>query len=136
MDDANPELESFRQQWRAEVSARSKDDGSKSAQKTAAAQSSRSARRLPRPPPSSTGTTVVEHHVDEEDESDFPGDLDGHNDVLRESTDVGESFGRKIGSQEPQSALDHYEKAVEREDQGNLGDSLNLYRKAFKVGIP
>lgn len=34
---------------------------------------------------------------------------------------------------EPESALEHYEKAVERESQGNLGDSLNLYRKAFRV---
>jgi len=35
---------------------------------------------------------------------------------------------------EPVSALDHYEKAVEREVAGKLGDSLNLYRKAFRVG--
>ena len=36
-------------------------------------------------------------------------------------------------STEPRSALEHYEKAVERESQGSLGDSLALYRKAFKV---
>jgi F-box protein 9 len=36
-------------------------------------------------------------------------------------------------SQEPTSALEHYEKAVEKESQGNLGDSVNLYRKAFKL---
>jgi F-box protein 9 len=34
---------------------------------------------------------------------------------------------------DPVSALDHYEKAVEREAVGNLGDSLQLYRKAFRV---
>jgi len=38
-------------------------------------------------------------------------------------------------SSEPRSALEHYEKAVERESQGSLGDSLNLYRKAFKVWL-
>ena len=31
------------------------------------------------------------------------------------------------------SALDHFEAAVVREAQGNLGDSLNLYRRAFRV---
>ncbi|KEZ42370.1 F-box protein pof7 [Scedosporium apiospermum] len=31
------------------------------------------------------------------------------------------------------SALDHFEAAVMREAQGNLGDSLNLYRKAFRM---
>ncbi len=31
------------------------------------------------------------------------------------------------------SALEHYERAVEKESQGSLGDSVNLYRKAFKV---
>lgn len=35
--------------------------------------------------------------------------------------------------QEPRSALEHYEKAVEKESEGRLGDSLSLYRKAFKV---
>ena len=37
---------------------------------------------------------------------------------------------------EPASALDYYEKAVEREGAGKLGDSLKLYRKAFRVGLP
>ncbi len=31
------------------------------------------------------------------------------------------------------SALDHYEEAMEKESQGNMGDSLQLYRKAYKV---
>lgn len=33
----------------------------------------------------------------------------------------------------PVTALDHYEQAVEKESLGNLGDSLQLYRTAFKV---
>lgn len=32
-----------------------------------------------------------------------------------------------------ESALDHYEEAMEKEAQGNMGDSLQLYRKAYKV---
>ncbi|KAM3528472.1 hypothetical protein MY4038_005884 [Beauveria bassiana] len=31
------------------------------------------------------------------------------------------------------SALDYYEEATEKESQGNMGDSLQLYRKAYKV---
>ncbi|KAJ4165193.1 hypothetical protein LMH87_006835 [Akanthomyces muscarius] len=31
------------------------------------------------------------------------------------------------------SALDHYEKAMEKEAEGNMGDSLQLYRKAYKM---
>lgn len=33
----------------------------------------------------------------------------------------------------PESALEHYERAVEKETQGSLGESLSLYRKAFRV---
>lgn len=33
----------------------------------------------------------------------------------------------------PVSALDHFEAAVVREAQGKLGDSLDLYRRAFRV---
>ncbi|RQM08392.1 hypothetical protein DH86_00002632, partial [Scytalidium sp. 3C] len=39
----------------------------------------------------------------------------------------------KTGSREPRTALEHYEKAVERETLGSLGDSLSLYRKAFRM---
>lgn len=31
------------------------------------------------------------------------------------------------------SALDHFEEAMEKESEGNMGDSLQLYRKAYKV---
>lgn len=34
---------------------------------------------------------------------------------------------------EPSTALEHYERAVEKETQGNLGDSMRHYRRAFKV---
>lgn len=32
-----------------------------------------------------------------------------------------------------QSALDHFEEAIQREDEGSLGDSLNLYQKTYRV---
>jgi F-box protein 9 len=33
----------------------------------------------------------------------------------------------------PTSALEHFEQAVSKEAQGMLGESLDLYRKAYKV---
>ncbi|KAI7151441.1 hypothetical protein KC324_g15114, partial [Hortaea werneckii] len=36
-------------------------------------------------------------------------------------------------AQEPTSALEHYERAVEKETQGHLGDSIQHYRRAFKL---
>ena len=46
----------------------------------------------------------------------------------------GQEHERAKFFQEPSSALEHYEKAVEKETHGQLGDSLKHYRKAFKVG--
>lgn len=118
MDDSNPELESFRQQWRAEVSARSQADRPKTT------------KPVRKPPPisslSSTTTTKTLKPLKEEEEAEEPGRTFGDAPVRDE---LPESFKGK----EPQSALEHYEKAVEREDQGSLGDSLSLYRKAFRV---
>jgi F-box protein 9 len=121
MEELNPELEDFRQQWRAEVTARSQSDGNKSG-------SSKVARRLP--PTSSLSAKRLGPLKEAEDEVEppkIPG-LDGVRDV---ESQYGSSS--RAGGKEPQSALEHYEKAVERETQGSLGDSLDLYRKAFRV---
>jgi F-box protein 9 len=123
MEDANQELEQFRQQWRAEVSARNQNDTKKG---------SKSSRTPRRPPPiSSLSLSTVNAPIKEEGEGDEPAPqmfagYDG-------STDKEQGESSESASKEPQSALDHYEKAVEREIQGSLGDSLNLYRKAFRV---
>lgn len=39
----------------------------------------------------------------------------------------------RLGRDEPTTALEHYERAVEKEGQGKLGDSLTHYRRAFKL---
>ncbi|KAK9652699.1 hypothetical protein HCH54_002647 [Aspergillus fumigatus] len=39
----------------------------------------------------------------------------------------------QIPRREPRSALEHFERAVEKEAQGNLGDSLHHYRKAYRL---
>lgn len=115
MEESNPELESFRQQWRAEVSARSQVDRPKT-------------KPSKRPPPiaslSSTNVLKPPRGDEEVEASSFA--IDG-------PSNGNHAEGSKAG-RDPQSALEHYEKAVERENEGSLGDSLNLYRKAFRVG--
>jgi hypothetical protein len=128
MEEPNPELETFRQQWRAEVSARAQADGNKA---------SRSSKTSRKPPPitslsSSTPLKPVKEDEDHVEPQGFSG-LDGASNLEQNAEGSQTRDGK-----EPQSALEHYEKAVERETQGSLGDSLALYRKAFRVraGIP
>lgn len=77
-------------------------------------------------------TKDVEEHAE-----DLGGE--GHHDLedKDERRRLGEA-GERIhpsNKREPHSALDHYELAVERESEGSLGDSLNHYRKAYRVRI-
>jgi F-box protein 9 len=133
MDDSNPELESFRQQWRAEVTARSKVDDSKGHRKNSFSQASK--RKQPGPSRLAAGTATVEHDEEEDDAGStapVKGLDSGTNGPSTNTEDI-VGFGNGATIREPRSALEHYERAVERESQGSLGDSLNLYRKAFKV---
>lgn len=128
-NEAEQELERFRQQWREEVTAKTKPQESKS-NRTQTSSSRNAALKTSRPPISSRNYSKASH--DEADELEpFT-----HHDLPEKKT------GRKTGdpeygvskiSEEPTTALDHYEKAVEREGQGSLGDSVALYRKAFRM---
>ncbi|KAF1988304.1 hypothetical protein K402DRAFT_453000 [Aulographum hederae CBS 113979] len=131
MSSSNPtekELENFRRQWREEVSARNKQQTTATASgqtSSSGVAPSRAGTQAVQPPASSQSN----HHVHDELEPRTYHDL------------VEKEMGRKLddpthgtsSSKEPVSALDHYEKAVERETQGSLGDSVRLYRKAFKM---
>jgi len=121
MAESNPDLESFREQWRREVAERSNAEGNKDLRSK---QSNAGPSRLPRKPPAPPriASEKVPKPAGDEDEPEPIHRLDGSVD------DVGEA-----PSKEPQSALEHYEKAVERETSGNLGDSLDHYRKAFRL---
>lgn len=140
---SNPELESFRQQWRAEVSAKSKPSDSSASKKPTQAPSKPTARRpsvVPKAPPMPSAGAESDNEPSDED-----GDL-----VSPAPPNVAsfEAYSAKSAVQkdaekfsgtapkEPESALEHYEKAAEREAQGNLGDSLTHYRKAFRVCPP
>ncbi|KAI0452849.1 hypothetical protein F5B21DRAFT_320664 [Xylaria acuta] len=152
------ELESFRRQWREEVSSRTKKpapapapapsiSASASASASTSASTSRpthrpglssASNRPPRkhePPPSHTkGPTSVGKigQLDDDDEDYVPAPVfegDGPSSVPKKG---GHTLDEEK-AREPKTALDFYEHAVERETTGKLGDSLQLYRKAFRM---
>jgi F-box protein 9 len=133
MEDSNDDLVSFRQQWRAEVSARSKAGSLKAHAKDPVAQKPPS--KHPGPSRLTSQPLTKGAARDEEDFIDMPavqGGIGYAKDTFGDVEDAenASSYGKR---REPMSALEHYERAVEREVQGNLGDSLHLYRKAFRV---
>lgn len=125
------ELDRFRRQWQEEVKSRSlhgrastsSNKATPSAQKVGGAGPSRA------PPVTQRSQKSP---GDAQDDWEY-----GYHDL--EDKDE----ARKLGEQgsgthpssrrEPTSALEHYERAVERETEGSLGDSLSHYRKAYKV---
>lgn len=131
MEDTNPDLESFRQQWRAEVSARARQEGNRD---SATTKPTRKPKNVQRRPGESSSKGLNDIDEDLEDQNLSGADQLPEGGVENAHVDLDEDgFSRLSGGKEPRSALEHYEKAVERESQGKLGDSLNLYRKAFRV---
>ncbi|KAF1956485.1 hypothetical protein CC80DRAFT_444889 [Byssothecium circinans] len=127
------ELESFRQKWREEVSAKVKGKQPQqplkvSATKTTPAPSSSKH-------PKSNAPDVSRHaRQKSEDVDEVQPYVHRHLGEKQQGRRLDEtSPPDATSSREPKSALEHYERAVEREAQGSLGDSLNLYRKAFKL---
>ncbi|KAI0855155.1 hypothetical protein F4860DRAFT_53306 [Xylaria cubensis] len=153
------ELESFRRQWQEEVSSRTKKPApaiptpalAPASSSTSAASGSRpthrpgpsssaGTNRPPRrhyePPSHTKGSTSVSSKIgqlDDDDEEDYvPAPVfegDGSSSVARKG---GHTLDEEK-AKEPKTALDFYEHAVERETTGKLGDSLQLYRKAFRM---
>lgn len=132
MNSTEAELESFRQKWREEVNAKQKGKaGPSQSNQASPSKTQASNSNAPEAP------THPTHHrrdgsLEEVDEVEphFYHDL-GEKQHGRRLDETATSHASS--SQEPKSALEHYERAVEKESQGSLGDSLNLYRKAFKV---
>lgn len=142
--DPNEELEKFRKQWKDEVTARSKG-----------APANRPDRAIHPHAPSGTNastsqTAFVKGHPKYSRSDEFRAakeenaalessetrayhDLEDLDEARRLGIE-GEGLHPSIAAaKKPTTALEHYEKAVEREDSGNLGDSVNLYRQAYKL---
>ncbi|PFH57427.1 hypothetical protein XA68_15087 [Ophiocordyceps unilateralis] len=98
------ELESFRQQWLSDLRFRHTVEPSCSLATTS------------RPPQTSHDDIRSTEGTDDEDEEEDGSATahDGWNDNLV-------------------SALDHYEAAMAKEEQGNMGDSVKLYRQAYRL---
>lgn len=126
VQDVNPELESFREQWRAEVRARHPSAAETQQQASTSSQSESSkatAQRSSRPAHLSAGKPRVVDTDEDYVQARAFDDAEPTPAARKEVKDTAE----------PVTALEHYERAVEKEAQGSLGDSLSLYRKAFRV---
>ncbi|KAI1500285.1 hypothetical protein F5X99DRAFT_387068 [Biscogniauxia marginata] len=135
------ELENFREQWRAEVSARTRSTANPPQQQTnrqshQTDHSSSSYKPPKKNEPSHRRTTSknVAQLVDD-DEEYVPTQSFDEPDANRTRGGQGLDGEDATSSKdsEPKTALEFYEHAVERETTGKLGDSLQLYRKAFRM---
>ena len=128
------ELERFREQWRAEV-AKNKQPGSSlnvDGNTQGTPRRKDKAASLPLGPSTPRRKDVSDYS--EEVEPRAYHDLPDKEQELKLG-DEGQRNVRAL-SKEPSSALEHYEHAVEKETQGQLGDSIRHYRRAFKVRPP
>ncbi|KAL4785475.1 hypothetical protein BJX76DRAFT_179564 [Aspergillus varians] len=131
MDD-NAELESFRRQWREEVSWRTKPNAPEPSQATPTRPAATQPRQFP---PTRHGASARKEEEDDEGaESYNQNELVQGVDRLSVAKHNDEyAFHSREPRMEPTSALEHYERAVEKEAEGNLGDSLQHYRKAYRL---
>lgn len=128
------ELNAFRQRWREEVQSRNKAPQAQRSPERSRPQQRR--RSTVHTRPAAAGPAPVKK-LDEFESEELPPkpyhDLPDKEEALKLGVE-GQEHERAKLFQEPSSALEHYEKAVEKESHGQLGDSLHHYRKAFKVG--
>ena len=132
--DAEAELERFRQQWRDEVAKGQRTVHHGSVQTN----DSRQYRRKEAGQPLTLAGPSTARRKDladfsEEVEPRAYHDLPDKEEILKLG-DEAQSIDLNP-YKEPSSALEHYERAVEKETQGQLGDSVRHYRRAFKVGL-
>lgn len=124
----NAELESFRREWREEVLRRTRPATTSKPRPDPTASSSAS-----RFPPTRHEASARKEEEYEDSGHHSYGEIVQQVGQLSLGTEDHDTFQR-APQREPISALEHFEKAVEKEAQGSLGDSLNYYRKAYRVG--
>lgn len=126
VEDLNSELENFRQQWLYDL--RSKNEAAGHSHQPGESSSSTQPTH-PSGPSVSTSTKRRPTHADDDDDY-FQGRSFDEPPVPAGHTLAGPG---KPAPKKLVSALDYFEEAMEREAQGNMGDSLKLYRRAYKV---
>ncbi|KAF4454969.1 hypothetical protein F53441_2626 [Fusarium austroafricanum] len=126
-NELNSELESFRQKWISDLRTRNEHHD---AAEAPVAEPSR-----PRPHHGPISALPHKHAPapaladDADDDYVQTQSFDQDEPVTHAPQDVHhDRKGKKLVS-----ALDHFEEAMHKEDQGNMGDSLKLYRKAYRL---
>lgn len=138
-DSTSSALEQFRQQWQQEVIARTqKEQPSQDVVERTRTKSDVGTRQRPERPLNRPPTKHPLAEGKDEDpvvpESSASGALqEGIRDLKVEDADADADEFSTPDRAEPVTALEHYEKAVEKERQGQLGDSLSHYRRAFRL---
>lgn len=131
----NAELESFRRQWREEVARRNKPNKLGPAQSRPSAPSTAKAPSIQLPPTHHEASRPKDVVVDGTPASfDQAEIVQGVNQLSLQRPDD-DTFDSQVPRKEPKSALEHFERAVEKEAEGNLGDSLQHYRRAYRVRL-
>ncbi|PSK54080.1 hypothetical protein B9Z65_7886 [Elsinoe australis] len=125
------ELERFRQQWKQEVSSRNKPAPSTGSRPQAVTTSSVDRRKPITAPRAPVSSGKAEEVLDQSEGRTFH-DLPDNEEALKLGA-AEKGLVRPTTSKEPKTALEHYERAVENETAGKLGESLKLYRKAFRL---
>jgi F-box protein 9 len=125
------ELESFRAKWLSDLRTKRDGQGEASRQpESSGASSSRPARKEKELPISSSLKKALP--VDDDGEHFQSPSFDAPP-LQTEGSSIDPTV--QGAKEKPVSALDHYEAAMEKEAQGNMGESLKLYRIAYKVSI-
>ena len=129
------ELESFREEWLSEVRAKhpSPDTQQHGVSPRQPVQPSRIGPL--KPTTVACGKKLMARRLDDDHDYVQPEAFDAqeHPAATQSHVESANKGQDECKVMEPVSALDHYEAAVEKESQGSLGDSLRLYRKAFRV---
>ncbi|KYK57616.1 hypothetical protein DCS_04627 [Drechmeria coniospora] len=126
------ELDSFRRQWISDLLSRNSQPSAPPAARPPYTDARAALPKATSPAPHGRHATS---YLDDGDDDylqgrtfDDPPPLSSSGHALSESVNP---------AQEPPndlvSALDHYEAAMEKEAQGNMGDSLRLYRQAYRL---
>lgn len=132
-------LEQFRQEWQQEVIARTQKDQSRptEAERTRTRSDASGRSRPERPinkPPSKHPLADIRDEDNVVPEASTSASISERiKDLKVEEADADADEFSKLSRAEPKTALEHYERAVEKEGQGQLGDSLSHYRRAFRM---
>jgi F-box protein 9 len=133
MNPTEAELEKFRRQWKEEVSAKTKKQTKSSGSSSKTSQHASIKTSPPLRTPQLVTSIKQSWSVYNPDDEVAPAPYHDLEERQTGRTLDGCDEGAPAASQAPETALEHYEKAVEKEGQGSLGDSLSLYRRAFRM---